>query len=58
MSVTADEYDDSRSSVDVDFVDFGDSDTKDKADVCNLRTDYLKLNFQAIACTLAGVEPK
>lgn len=39
------------------FVDYGDTGTVPKSNAYELRTDYLKLRFQAIECFLASVEP-
>ncbi|KAF5270669.1 hypothetical protein FQA39_LY01407 [Lamprigera yunnana] len=40
------------------FVDYGDTDLVPCKNVFELRTDFLRLNFQAIECYLAGIEPK
>ncbi|CAL4101634.1 unnamed protein product [Meganyctiphanes norvegica] len=47
--------DSSRSKVTVYYVDFGDTETIEITNICELRTDFLKLNFQAIECKLAYV---
>nr|XP_053635261.1 tudor and KH domain-containing protein homolog [Cherax quadricarinatus]XP_053635262.1 tudor and KH domain-containing protein homolog [Cherax quadricarinatus] len=52
------ETDPSQSLVTVYYVDFGDSETIRVDTVCELRTDFLKLNFQAVECFLANVEPE
>lgn len=39
------------------FVDFGDSDEVDAEDICELRTDFLTLGFQAVECFLANIDP-
>ena len=53
-----DEYDDSKVELDLDFLDFGDHGTKPKEEVFDLRTEFLKLNFQAIACSMANIKPR
>ena len=55
--VASDDYDDSLTEVDVDFVDFGDYERMLKSEVCKLLPEFLKLKFQAIDCSLAHVEP-
>ncbi len=58
VEVVRDEYDDgAEPQLDVDFVDFGDCDKKNRGEVFDLRADFLRLSFQAIECCLAGVEP-
>ncbi|XP_071551549.1 tudor and KH domain-containing protein homolog isoform X2 [Panulirus ornatus] len=52
------ETDPSQSLITVYYVDFGDTETIKMDCVCELRTDFLKLNFQAIECFLANIEPK
>jgi len=52
-----DEYDEKKSKVDLDFVDFGDCEEKEISEIFEIRTDYLKLKFQAIQCALANVKP-
>ncbi|KAG5879378.1 hypothetical protein JTB14_032084 [Gonioctena quinquepunctata] len=39
------------------YVDYGDTDTVPCSDLYELRTDFLRLHFQAIECFLARVEP-
>ena len=55
--VASDDYDESLTEVDVDFVDFGDYERMLKSEVCKLLPEFLKLKFQAIDCSLAHVEP-
>ena len=55
--ITIDDYDDSKVLLDIDFVDFGDFETKDLQEVCHLKEEFLKLKFQAIPATLADVKP-
>lgn len=57
IKVIQDEYNEQLQKVDLDFVDFGDAETKNKEEVCELKTEFLKLNFQAIKCSLDGVKP-
>jgi len=57
VSFREDSYDKTRSTVDLDFVDFGDAEEKSIGEVFSLKTDFLKLKFQAVECTLAGVRP-
>jgi len=52
-----DEYDETKSKVDLDFVDYGDCEEKEIGEIFEIRPDYLKLKFQAIQCTLAHVKP-
>ncbi|XP_042893332.1 tudor and KH domain-containing protein homolog isoform X2 [Penaeus japonicus] len=52
------EDDSSQSLVTVYYVDFGDTETIKMDCVFELRTDYLKLNFQAIECFLANIKPE
>ncbi|VEN48438.1 unnamed protein product [Callosobruchus maculatus] len=39
------------------YVDYGDTDTLPTKDLYELRTDFLRLHFQAIECFLARVDP-
>jgi len=55
--VTLDDYDVEESLVAVYYLDYGDSDTRRKKDLCSLRADFLKLRYQAIECCLAKVKP-
>lgn len=52
------ELDPSKSLATVYYVDFGDTESIAMDNVCELRTDYLKLNFQAIECYLANIDPE
>lgn len=47
-----------QSQVTVYYVDFGDTETIEMNTVCELRTDFLKLSFQAIECFLANISPE
>jgi len=51
-----DTYDVTRSTVDLDFVDFGDFEEKPINEVFDLKTDFLRLKFQAIQCSLAHLK--
>lgn len=57
VSVEENSYDYDQSTVELFFVDYGDSDTRGIADIFELKTEYLKLKFQAIKVSLAGVKP-
>nr|CAD7405433.1 unnamed protein product [Timema cristinae] len=56
--VTLDDYNIEDSKVSLYYVDYGDSSTRSKHEVCELRTDFLRLRFQAIECCLARVKPR
>ncbi|KAG0712668.1 Tudor and KH domain-containing [Chionoecetes opilio] len=47
-----------QSQVTVYYVDFGDTETIKLDTVCELRTDFLRLSFQAIECFLANITPE
>lgn len=53
-----DDYDIEESQVTLYYLDYGDSDTLRKKEVCSLRADFLKLRYQAIECSIAKVKPK
>ena len=53
VAYTEDSYDCSLSTVDLDFVDFGDCEEKSILEVYEIKTDYLRLKFQAVQCSLA-----
>ena len=55
--VTLDDYDVEESLVTVYYLDYGNSGKRRKKDLCSLRTDFLKLRYQAIECCLAKVKP-
>jgi len=57
VSVLPDDYDETQTEIDVDFVDFGDYERMLRTEVCKIRPEFLKLTFQAIDCALAHVEP-
>ncbi|KAL1109972.1 hypothetical protein AAG570_014081, partial [Ranatra chinensis] len=46
------------SVVDVFYVDYGDSTFRKLSTLCQLRTDFLALRFQAIECSMEGIRPK
>lgn len=52
-----DDYDIEESQVTLYYLDYGDSDTLRKKEVCSLRADFLKLRYQAIECSIAKVKP-
>ncbi|CAB4070092.1 TDRKH [Lepeophtheirus salmonis] len=57
VKIIEDEYDLENTFYEVEFVDFGDLESKLKTEIYNLKTEFLKLNFQAIACKLSNVKP-
>ena len=57
VDILPDEYDSSKTEVDVDFLDYGDFERMPVTEICCLKQDYLKLKFQAVECTLAHVKP-
>ncbi|XP_045102223.1 tudor and KH domain-containing protein homolog isoform X2 [Portunus trituberculatus] len=57
-SFSHNEEDPQQSEVNVYYVDFGDTETIQMNNVCELRTDFLKLSFQAIECFLANISPE
>ena len=56
-NVTSDDYDDSVVDVEVDFVDYGDFEKKSSEDVCQIRSEFLELKFQAIPACMADIKP-
>lgn len=58
VDILADEYDENKIELNLDFIDFGDQGTKPKDEVFDLRMEFLKLNFQAIACSMANIKPR
>ena len=52
------ESDDDESILSVNLVDFGDMVTVKQCYVASLRSDFLAIQFQAIQCSMAYVEPK
>lgn len=57
-AVEPNDVNEEESQVDLYYVDYGDSDYVKKSKIMQLRTDFLKLRFQAIECTLANVKPR
>jgi hypothetical protein len=57
MQIITDDYDESKIQVDVEIVDFGDCERKSLASLCQLKEDFLKLNFQAISVSMADIKP-
>lgn len=57
VSVEENTYDFSQSTVELFYLDFGDSDQKPITEIYQLKTDFLRLNFQAIKVSLANVRP-
>lgn len=57
-SFSHNEEDPRQNQVTVYYVDFGDTETIQMNTVCELRTDFLKLGFQAIECFLANINPE
>ncbi|KAL0275257.1 UNVERIFIED_CONTAM: hypothetical protein PYX00_003167 [Menopon gallinae] len=56
--IKPDEYDPEESELNLYYVDYGDSALCKKKDVYELRTDFLRLRFQAIECILAKIKPR
>ena len=57
VSIEENSYDYNQSKVELFYVDYGDfDDKKDITDVFELKTEYLKLKFQAIKVSLANVK--
>lgn len=52
-----DSYDVTKSVVDLDFVDFGDCEEKAVTEVFSMKTDFLRLKFQAVQCSLGQLRP-
>ena len=57
-SVDIDTYDDTIKNVELFFVDFGDSESKSITEIFELKSEFLKLKYQAIPCSLANVRPE
>lgn len=55
--VISDDYDESIVDVSIDYVDFGGCDRKPLSSICKLEEDFLQLDFQAIAASLADLRP-
>jgi len=57
VRVEENEYDSSKTLVDLDFVDFGDFEVKEITQIYSMKPEFLKLKFQAVLCKLAHVRP-
>jgi len=57
VSIEENSYDFNQSTVELFYVDYGDSDSKEVTDIYELKTDFLRLKFQAIKVSLANVKP-
>jgi tudor domain-containing protein 2 len=58
IAILKDDYDLAASAdLELDFIDYGDVETKNASEVCDLKTEFLALNFQAIECAMADIEP-
>ena len=44
-------------NVELDFVDYGDTEKQKVSEICNLKIEFLSLSFQAIECAMADIEP-
>lgn len=55
--ITIDDYDETQVDVEVDFVDFGDFETKAIEEICQIKDEFLSLKFQAIPAKLADTKP-
>ena len=42
--------------VEIDFADFGDCQRKPASDIFRLEKEFLKLNFQAVECSMANIK--
>ncbi|XP_075214996.1 tudor and KH domain-containing protein homolog isoform X2 [Lycorma delicatula] len=56
-NIDLDDYDPKESDLHLHYVDYGDTGIRKQHEVCQLRTDFLKLRFQAVECSLAHVKP-
>lgn len=43
--------------VELEFVDYGDTEKQKVSEICNLKIEFLSLSFQAIECAMADIEP-
>ena len=57
VSIKEDSYDSSQSRVELFYVDYGDTEEKEITEVYELKTEYLKMKFQAIRCSIAHIKP-
>ncbi|XP_001356635.2 tudor and KH domain-containing protein homolog [Drosophila pseudoobscura] len=56
VDIMPNQYNPQEQVIDLYFVDYGDSEYISPADICELRTDFLTLRFQAVECFLANVK--
>ncbi|KAH8240750.1 hypothetical protein KR026_004661 [Drosophila bipectinata] len=56
VDIMPNQYNPQETVIDLYFVDYGDSEYISPADICELRTDFLTLRFQAVECFLANVK--
>ena len=56
VSIKEDSYDISQSRVELFYVDYGDTEEKEISEVYELKTEYLKLKYQAIQCSIAHIK--
>ncbi|XP_017075347.2 LOW QUALITY PROTEIN: tudor and KH domain-containing protein homolog [Drosophila eugracilis] len=56
VDIMPNQYNPNEQVIDLYFVDYGDSEYISPADICELRTDFLTLRFQAVECFLANVK--
>ncbi|SPP79750.1 tudor and KH domain-containing protein homolog [Drosophila guanche] len=56
VDIMPNQYNPQELVIDLYFVDYGDSEYISPADICELRTDFLTLRFQAVECFLANVK--
>ena len=56
MSIQEDSYDCNKSLVELFYVDYGDTKEKEISEVYELKTEYLKLKYQAIQCSFAHIK--
>lgn len=57
-TIKVNDCNDNEPQVDLYYVDYGDSEFLNKSEIYQLRTDFLKLRFQAIECSLAEIKPR
>lgn len=57
VDISYDDYDEDETEIDIDFVDFGDWQRKRINDIAELESRFLKLNLQAIECSMANIKP-
>jgi len=55
VEIKVDEYDSEQSVLDLDFIDYGDCQIKPIKEVFEIKSEFLKLHFQAIKCKLADI---